>query len=42
MKAWVKFYLGQNENYSQGDSISDGSEEMLQISRVEGQYYIKF
>ena len=27
---WVKFYLGQNEDYSPGDSISDSSEKLLQ------------
>ena len=27
---WVKFYLGQKEDYSPGDSISDSSEELLQ------------
>ena len=26
---WVKFYLGQNEDYSPGDSLSDSSEEVL-------------
>ena len=27
---WVKFYLGQNENYNPGDRTSDNSEELLQ------------
>ena len=27
---WVKFYLGQNEDYSPGDRDSDSSEELLQ------------
>ena len=27
---WVKFYLGQNEDDSLGDSISGSSEELLQ------------
>ena len=26
---WVKFYLGQNEDYSLGDSLSDSSAELL-------------
>ena len=30
---WVKFYLGQNEDYSLGDSISDSSEKQLQRGR---------
>ena len=30
MKFWPKFYLGQNEDYSLGDSISDSSEKLLQ------------
>ena len=44
---WVKFYLGQNEDYSPGDSIADSSEKLLQrgkgkVSRcvilVKGEY----
>ena len=38
-ESWVKCYLGQNEDYSLGDSLSalrNCSEE------VEGQYYIRF
>ena len=31
---WVKFYLGQNENDSLGDSISDSSEKLLQRKKV--------
>ena len=27
---WAKFYLGQNEDYSPGDSISESSEKLLQ------------
>ena len=30
---WVKFYLGPNEDYSPGDSISDNSEKLLQRHR---------
>ena len=29
----MKFYLGQNEDYSPGDSISDSSEKLLQRGR---------
>ena len=39
---WVKFYLGQNEDYSPGDSISDSSEKQLQRGRWEGQYICDF
>ena len=35
---WVKFYVGQNEDYSPGDSISESSEKLLQRSRGECQY----
>ena len=38
----VKFYWGQNENYSLGDSISLSSEKVLQRGRVEGQYICEF
>ena len=31
---WVKFYLGQNEDDSLGDSISDSSEKLLQRGKV--------
>ena len=34
----VKFYLGQNEDCSPGDSITDSSEKLLQRGRGEGQY----
>ena len=34
----VKFYLGQNEDCSLGDSTSASSEKLLQRSRGEGQY----
>ena len=37
---WVKFYLGQNEDYSLGDSVSDRSEELLQRSGGTGSQYI--
>lgn len=30
---WVKLYLGENEDSSQGGSISDTSEKMLQRGR---------
>ena len=30
---WAKFYLGQNEDYSLGDSISDSPEKELQRGR---------
>ena len=39
---WVKFYLGQNEDYSLGDSISDSSEKLLQKGGGEGQYIYDF
>ena len=29
---WIKFYLGKNEDFSLGDSISDNSERLLQSS----------
>ena len=31
---WVKFYLGQNEDDSLGDSISDSPEKLLQREKV--------
>ena len=34
--------MGQNEDDSPGDSISDGSEELLQRGKVEGQYVCDF
>ena len=43
--AWqlsVKFYLGQNEDYSSGDSMSDSSKQLLQRARKEGQYICSF
>ena len=40
-EVWVKFYLGQSEDYSPGDSISESSEKLLQ-SRVGGQYICDF
>ena len=36
------YYLGQNEDYSLGDSISDSSEKLLQRSRVKGQCICDF
>ena len=38
----IKFYVGQNEDYSLGDSTSDSSEKLLQISRAEGQHMKDF
>ena len=38
----VKFYLGQNEDYSPEDSISDSSEKLLQRGKGEGQYICDF
>ena len=38
----VKFYLGQNEKCSPGDSTSDSSEKLLQSGRWEGQYICGF
>ena len=38
----VSFYLGQNEDYSPGDSTSDSSEKLLQRGRGEGQYICDF
>ena len=41
-KLWVKLYLGQREDYSPGNSISDSSEELLQRGKGEGQYICDF
>ena len=38
----VKLYLGQNEDCSLGDSISDSSEKLLQRGGGEGQYLCDF
>ena len=38
----IKFYLGQNEDCSPGDSISDSSENLFQRGRREGQYICDF
>ena len=38
----VKFYLGQNEDCSLGDSIPDSSEKLLQRDRGEDQYIRDF
>lgn len=35
---WIKLYLGQNEDYSLEDNISDISEKLLQRIRGECQY----
>ena len=37
---WVKFYLGQNEDCSLGDSTSDSSEKLLQRGRGQGGHCI--
>ena len=37
---WRKFYLGQNENYSPGDGISDSSKKLLQRGKGEGSIYV--
>ena len=39
---WVKFYLGQNEDCSLGDSTSDSSEKLLQTGSGKGQYICDF
>ena len=36
------FYLGQNENFGPGDSISDSSQKLLQRAREESQYICDF
>ena len=38
----IKFYLGENENYSSGDSISGSSEKLLQRRNGGGQYICDF
>ena len=38
----VKFYWGQNEGYSLGDSILDSSEKLVQRDGGEGQYMCDF
>ena len=43
MRVASNFYLGQNEDYSPGDSISESSEELLQRgSGGGGQYRCDF
>ena len=37
---WVKFYWGQNEEYSLGDNISDSSEKLLQRGREEVNIFV--
>ena len=39
---WVKFYWGQNEDYSLGDSISESSEKLLPRGMGESQYMCDF
>ena len=38
----MKFYWGQNEDYSPEDSISDSSEKLLQRGKEESQYLCDF
>ena len=38
----VKFYLGQYEDYSPGDKISDSSEKLVQRGSREGQHICDF
>ena len=38
----MKFYLGQDEDYSPGDSALDSSEKLLQRGRRGGQYLWDF
>ena len=38
----IKFYWGQNEDYSSGDSISDSSKQLLQSARKKGKYICDF
>ena len=42
MRVVVMFYLGQNEDYSLGDTTLDLSEKLLQRDREEGQYICDF
>ena len=37
---WVKLYLGQNDDYSQGDSTSDSPEKLLQRGGRRGREYV--
>ena len=39
-KVRVKFYLGQSEDYSLGDSISASSEKLLQRGRGKVRIYV--
>ena len=39
---WVNFYLGQNEDYSPGDSNSDSSEKLLPRGMGESQCICPF
>ena len=41
-KLWVKFYLGQNEDWNPGDNIWDHSEKLFQRGRGESQYICDF
>ena len=38
----VKVYVGQNKDYSLGDSTSYSSEKLLQRGRSQGQYICDF
>ena len=40
MRVVVKFYLGQNKDYRLGNSISDSSEELLQIGKGMARIYV--
>ena len=42
MRVQVKFYLGQNEDCSLGDSTSDSPGKLLQTDSGEGQYIRDF
>ena len=42
MRVWIKFYLGQNEDYSLGDNTSGSSEKLLHGVGEEGQYICNF
>ena len=39
---WIKSYLGQNKDFSLGDSTSDSSEKLLERVQGEGEYTCDF
>ena len=41
-KLWVNFSLGQDEDYTLGDSALDSPEKLLQRGRGEGEYICDF